>query len=157
MTLSTRVLKLSTNVLILSRGLRPRISSMAKRASLSKGEMDVAKTIWTLSEASIGQIFDELTKSKKVDYSTVQTYVRRLEAKGYLKVRRIGRNKLYSAKVRPGAVIGQAFDDMMNQLFDGELIPMVKHLINDRGISESEMQQLRDILNEAEEEDDDEH
>jgi len=128
---------------------------MAKRAALSKGEMEVARAIWSLREASVGQIFDELSKTKNVDYSTVQTYIRRLDAKGYLKFRKNGRNNLYSAKVRPGIVISQAVNDMLNQLFDGELIPMVKHLVKDRGISEADMQQLRGILDEAEREDDD--
>lgn len=128
---------------------------MAKRPALSKGEMEVAKALWSLGEASVGQIFDEISKSKRVDYSTVQTFIRRLDAKGYLKNRRIGRNKLYSAKVNPGIVFRQAVDDFVDQIFDGDMIPMVKHLLDGRGISDSEMQQLRELLDEASCDDDD--
>ena len=126
---------------------------MAKRPNLSKGEMEVARTIWNLGEAPLGQIYETISEERDIDYSTVQTYIRRLEAKGYIKTRRIGRNKLYSAKVRPGVVIGQALDEMMNQLFDGEVIPMVKHLINDRGITEAELRQLRKLIDQAERDD----
>lgn len=126
---------------------------MAKRPPLSKGEMEVARTIWSLGEASVGLIYEEMANTRKIDYSTVQTYVRRLEAKGYLKIKRVGRNKLYSAKVQPGTVIRQAVDELKNQLFDGQLMPMVKHLIDGHEFSEAEIQELRDILNEAEDPD----
>ena len=90
---------------------------------------------------------------RQMDYTTVQTYIRRLEDKGYLKARRDGRTKIYSARVRPGTVIGETINDLMEQLFDGEMIPLVKHLVDDRGISEEEIEQLRKILDDVEQND----
>ena len=121
------------------------------RPPLSKGELEVARTIWELGEATVGQIYEATPENRDVDYSTVQTYIRRLEAKGYLKSRRVGRNKIYSPRVRPGTVIGETINELMDQLFDGEVIPLVKHLVIDRGISDTELDQLRQILREAEE------
>jgi predicted transcriptional regulator len=90
-----------------------------------------------------------LSSNRSVDYSTVQTYIRRLEAKGYITARRVGRNKIYRPKVRPGKVIGEAIDDLMNRLFDGEVLPLMKHLINDRGIDENDLVELRRMLDSA--------
>ena len=125
---------------------------MAKRAKISKGEMEVARTIWKLGTATVGQVHEAMPGSRKMDYSTVQTYIRRLEEKGYLNSKRDGRTKIYSAKVRPGTVIGETINDMMEQLFDGQVIPLVKHLVDDRGISEEEIEQLRNLLDQAEQE-----
>ena len=64
---------------------------------------------------------------------------------------------MYSPKVRPGQVIKETVDDLMNRLFDGELIPMMRHLIHDRDIEPEQIEELRQMLREVEEEDDDDH
>lgn len=126
-----------------------------KRPRLSKGELDVARTVWTLGNASVGQIHEAMPADRKMDYTTVQTYIRRLEEKGYLKFRRDGRTKIYSARIRPGTVIGETISELMEQLFDGQMIPLVKHLVDDRGISGDEIQQIRTLLDQVEQENDD--
>ena len=75
---------------------------MSKRPPISRGELEVARAVWGLGEATVGQVYDALAERKDIDYSTVQTYLRRLEAKGYLKTRRQGRNKLYCPRVAAG-------------------------------------------------------
>ncbi len=125
-----------------------------KRAKLSNGEMDVARTVWKLGTATVGQVHEAMPAGRKMDYTTVQTYIRRLEDKGYLKSKRDGRTKIYSARVRPGTVIGETINDLMEQLFDGEMIPLVRHLVDDRGISDEELEQLRKILDQVEQEND---
>ena len=119
---------------------------MVPRPALSKGELEVARVVWRLGEATVGSIFEAFPKRRKLDYTTVQTYLRRLEAKGYLRTRREGRNKIYSARVRPSTVIGETVDDLMDRLFDGETLALMHHLIHDRGISSEETQKLREML-----------
>jgi predicted transcriptional regulator len=92
-----------------------------------------------------------LSQDREIDYSTVQTYIRRLEAKGYLQTRRIGRTKIYSAKVRPRLVIREAIDDFLGAVFDGETMPLVRHLIANGDISDEEIDQMRQLLDKLEE------
>ncbi len=119
---------------------------MADRPPLSKGELDVARVVWELGKASVAEVFEEFTKEKEIDYSTLHTFLRRLEAKGYLRSRRDGRNKIYSARVRPSTVISETVDDVMQRLFDGETLALMHHLIHARGISSEEIQKLREML-----------
>ena len=37
----------------------------------------------------------------------------------------------------------------MNRLFDGEVLPLMKHLINDRGIADDDLVELRRLLDTA--------
>jgi predicted transcriptional regulator len=128
---------------------------MPPRPSLSKSELLVARTIWQLGNATVGQVFEALSSESDIDYSTVQTYIRRLEQKGYINAKRNGRTKVYSPKVRPGQVIKETVDDLMNRLFDGELIPLMKHLIQDRDIRPEQIEELRNMLREVEAQEDD--
>ena len=130
---------------------------MNQRPALSKGELEVARAIWKLGSATVGQAFEAIPEDGRPDYTTVQTYIRRLEAKGYLRAQRTGRTKVYAPKIRPSQVIRETVDDFMNRLFDGEAIPLMRHLINDRGITTDEIRAIRELLTDHEAEQNDEH
>jgi predicted transcriptional regulator len=102
--------------------------------------------VWQLGEASVGQVYEVLAERKQIDYSTVQTYLRRLESKGYLKTKRQGRNKVYRPRVGAGQVIRETIDDLVDRLFDGQSLGLWQHLIQERGITAEETQQLRQLL-----------
>ena len=121
---------------------------MAKRGALPKSELEIAKIVWDLGEATVRQVLEALPAQRELDFWTVQTYLRRLEAKGYLQKRREGRSNIYSSAMRPKAVIGEALDDFLNRLFDGETLPLFQHLIHDRGLSEDEINDLQQSLDE---------
>ena len=129
---------------------------MPPRPPLSKGEMEVARAVWELGEATVGQVFQWFPEDRRMDYATVQTYLRRLETKGYVRARRSGRTKVYQPKVEATQVIRETVDDLMTRLFGGETLPLMLHLIEQRGITPAETQQLRQALDalEAEQEKD---
>lgn len=125
---------------------------MVKRPALSKAEMEVAHIVWTLQQATVRQVLDGLPDSRDVDYKTVQTYLRRLEAKGYLSSQRAGRTLVYTASVRPRQVIKETVRDFVNRLFGGEPLPLVEHLIREEGLTQDDLGRLRDLLIELESE-----
>ena len=125
---------------------------MSKRPVLPKSELEVARIVWELGGATVRQVVDALPKERGLDFKTVQTYLRRLEAKGYLKTHREGRSNVYRPIVRPGEVIGELMDDVLNRLFDGQVFPLFEHLVNDRGLSGNEIRQLRELLDRLEDE-----
>lgn len=120
---------------------------MAKRGALPKSELEIAKVVWDLGEATVRQVLEALPADRELDFWTVQTYLRRLEAKGYLAKRKEGRNNVYSPAVRPTTVISETMDDFINRLFDGEALPLFQHLIRDRGLTDTEIDQLQETLN----------
>jgi predicted transcriptional regulator len=124
---------------------------MTERQALSKGEMEVARVLWELGSASVRQVHDALPAGREIDFTTVQTYLRRLEGKGYAKARLDGRVRIYAPRVKPRTVIRETVDDLIDRLFGGEAMPLMKHLIEDRGISEADLAQLRKLLDETDE------
>ena len=128
---------------------------MSPKAGVSKGELEVARVVWTLGEATPRQVFEAYANKRNLDFTTVQTYLRRLEAKGYLRAKRKGKAKLYSPRTKPATVIRATIDDLVDRLFDGEALPLMRHLIHRRGISDAEIRELREELNRLETERDD--
>ena len=60
------------------------------RPPASKAELEVARIVWQLGGATVRQVFESLPSDRKVEYKTVQTFLRRLESKGYLKGKNVG-------------------------------------------------------------------
>jgi len=123
---------------------------MSKRPSVAKSELEVAQIVWQLGEASVRQVLDALPVDRDLDFKTVQTYLRRLEAKGYLRSTREGRVKIYQPRVRRDQVVREVIDDFLDRLFDGEALPLFQHLIHDRGLTDAEIGQLRAMLDQLE-------
>jgi len=127
-----------------------RIHLMAKSAKLSPGEMIVARAVWELGEAAVGAVHEQVSVREEMDYATVQTYLRRLETKGCLTSRRDGRTKIYRPKVAAKRVLRDAVSDVVHRLFDGEVLAMMNHLVQDHGMSQKDINQLRKMLDDAE-------
>ncbi|MCL4204986.1 MAG: BlaI/MecI/CopY family transcriptional regulator [Pirellulaceae bacterium] len=125
---------------------------MTERPSLSKGEMEVARILWELGRATVRQVHDAFPADRTIDFATVQTYLRRLEAKGYVKGQLEGRLRVYAPRVRPNTVIRETVDELVDRLFGGETLPLVRHLIEDRGLQDQDLAELRRLIDRLEEE-----
>ena len=123
---------------------------MARRPALSKSEMEAARIVWDLGQATVRQVFEAFPEERKIDFSTVQTYLRRLQVKGYLHAKRQGRAMVYRPRVRPDEVIRETVDDLVSRLFDGQTIPLLHYLIRDSSISEDEIRKLRKMIDDLE-------
>ena len=124
---------------------------MSKRPALAKSELELARIVWEMGEATVRQVYEALPAERKLDFWTVQTYLRRLKAKGYLKTRRRGRSNVYSQRARPAQVVRDLVDDFLNRLYDGETLPLFQQLIHDRGLSDEEIDELQNMLNQLKE------
>jgi BlaI family transcriptional regulator, penicillinase repressor len=123
---------------------------VADRPALSRGEMEVVRLVWARGQATVREVFEALSQKRSIDFFTVQTYLRRLESKGYVRAQRRKRVLVYSPRVQPRTVIRETVDDLVDRLFDGEAMPLLNHLIQDRGITDDEFQQLKDLLRQLE-------
>lgn len=125
---------------------------MVERPMLSKGEMEVARILWEKAPASVRKIHEALPADRQMDFATVQTYLRRLESKGYAKSTLDGRIRIYAARTKALTVIRETVDDLVNRLFAGETMPLMRHLIEDRGIDGKGLCELRELLDRLEKE-----
>ena len=123
---------------------------MPPRPGLSKAELELARVVWELKEATVRQVHEALPESRGMDFTTAQTYLRRLEEKGYLNVRLEGRTRVYSPKVRPRTVIRETVSDLVERLFAGESLPLVQHLVEENSFSSDELKQLRELIDRME-------
>ena len=121
------------------------------RPALSKSELEIARILWALKNATVREVFEEASELREIDFATVQTYLRRLEKKGYAKAKLDGRVRVYSPRVKPQTVIRETIGDLVDRLFGGEAMPLMQHLIEERDLSDDDIAKLRELLDKAEE------
>lgn len=119
---------------------------MAKRPALARSELEVAQIVWKRGKATVREVFEAMPGERGLDFKTVQTYLRRLEAKGYVQTRREGRNNVYSTRVRPSQVVRNLVDDFVNRIFGGQPFPLVQQLLEQQELTDDQIDRLQDLL-----------
>jgi predicted transcriptional regulator len=121
---------------------------MPQRPPLSKSELEISQTLWKLGSGRVRDVLAALPPERQLDFFTVQTYLRRLKAKGYLRTRREGRADVYFPAVKPASVIRQLTADFLQRAFGGNALPLMQHLIDDADLSDAQIDQLQTTLDE---------
>jgi predicted transcriptional regulator len=119
---------------------------MVERPALSRGEMEVARILWELGSASVRQVHEHFPAGRQMDFTTVQTYLRRLEEKGYVQATLLGRTRIYRPRVKAKTVIRDTLNDLIERLFGGEAFPLIRHVVEDRKMAPSDIAALRDLI-----------
>jgi len=124
---------------------------MAKKklAALSPAETEVLRIVWQLGKGTVQEVAGELPDKRKITYATVQTLLRRLENKGYLKHNNRGKAHVFSAAVRSEEVIQRTvrdfLRDFLDRLFGGDPIPLIQYLAEHGDIGKADIERLKKL------------
>ena len=117
---------------------------MANR--LSKLEFQVMDALWKSGHLSIREIQEEIPARKMPAYTTVQTTVYRMEAKGVVRrVRKIGNFHVFEAVITREAAQRRLLDDVLSY-FGGHSQPLMAHLIESGKLSLADVKEAEKLL-----------
>src|SRR5260370_36139688 len=86
---------------------------------LTKLELQIMETLWTSGEASIREVQEAFPAGGRPAYTTIQTTIYRMEAKGVVhRVKKVGNFHIFAATVSRGAAQRRLVDDLL-ALFGG--------------------------------------
>jgi BlaI family penicillinase repressor len=114
--------------------------------AMSPAETQVLRLVWQLGEATVQQVCAALPARRKVTYKTVQTLLRRLEEKGYLRHRIEGKAHIFGPAVQREQVVKRTVLDFLDRLFGGDPRPLVHFLAADGRIDEDDIRRLRQLI-----------
>jgi len=87
------------------------------------------ETLWTSGESSIREVQEAFPDQGRPAYTTIQTTIYRLEAKGVVRrVKKVGNFHIFAATVERSAAQRRLVDDLL-ALFGGRTQPVMAHLI----------------------------
>ncbi len=117
--------------------------------SLTKKEEEIMQVLWRLKKGVVHAILTELPEPKP-KYTTVSTVVRILEEKGFVNHRSFGKTHEYFPVVSKMAYKRFSFKQMISSYFDNSYENVVSFMVNDREVSEEELAEMKQIIEENE-------
>jgi predicted transcriptional regulator len=111
--------------------------------------MDVLKVLWQHGPRTVREVNAILARRRRrYAYTTVQTLLQRLEAKGHVASDKSGLAHIFRAAVSRDALLRRRLEDLANELCDGTRAPLVQALVEERHFSTEDIERLRRLLNE---------
>lgn len=108
----------------------------------------VLEIVWQLGEASVHQVREKLTRSRKLAYTTVLTAMQNLEKAGWLRHKTQGKSYIYlPARTRQEAG-ASSLGRLLKRAFDGDPFLMFQHLIKDSNLKDEQLQTLKKMIDE---------
>jgi len=121
---------------------------MTKRQlqAMSPAETEILRLVWQLNEGTVQEVWDQLPPKRKIGYKTVQTLLRRLENKGYIKHKINGKAFVFFPVVKRDYVIKKTVIDFLDRLFGGDPRPLMQFLAEDGRIDAEDITRLKELV-----------
>ena len=119
---------------------------------IATAEMDVLGSLWRLETGTVRDVLEDLGRQgRRLAYTTVLTFLGRLERKGYVTRSKADRlAHVYRPRISRDRVMATRLGTMVKQLGDGEAAPLIMQLVQAHKLSPGDIRQLRGLLAELE-------
>ena len=119
----------------------------AKLPPISDTELDTLKALWELGSGTVREIQDALrAQGTRWAYTTVQTLLTRLAAKGCVASDKTGSAHIFRPAVSREQLAQQRLADLADQLYEGTASPLVLALVEGTQFSAEEIERFRRLL-----------
>jgi BlaI family penicillinase repressor len=119
------------------------------RPALANAELAIMELLWDEERLTARQIREQLYPgTTKTQHGTVQRLLQRLEDKSFVERDRDLPVYFFSASVSREDYASGQLESLTQRLSGGSLAPLVTHLVEQKRISRSEIERLRQILDE---------
>jgi predicted transcriptional regulator len=113
---------------------------------LTRLELQIMEALWTAGVSSVREIQEAFPARDRPAYTTVQTMVYRLEAKGAVRrLKKIGNAHVFEAVVSRNAAQRRLIDELLD-LFGGRSQPVVAHLIESGNLTMADVKEAELML-----------
>jgi predicted transcriptional regulator len=114
---------------------------------LGAAELEALTTLWDDGPLTVREVMEGLhRRGRKVAYTTVLTFLSRLEHKGYVTSDKSGLAYVYRAKAPRERVVGSRVRSLMQQMFGGSAAPMALHLLRTERFTADEIDEMRRLI-----------
>lgn len=119
-----------------------------KQLELTRGEEEIMQILWRLGDAVVNEIIAR-TKEPHPKYTTVATFLKILEKKGFVGHNAEGKSHRYYPLVSREEYARGVMSSVLTSYFGGSLAQMVSFFSRHEDISVKEMEEILEIMRNA--------
>lgn len=113
---------------------------------LTDTELELMTILWRLGEGTVNDVIAHLPKERNLAYTSVSTILRILEQKEILQTRKEGRGHIYTPQIEKSEYEVRTVKRVVDRVFDGTPVALVRQLLSSGQLSESDLQELRNLI-----------
>ncbi len=120
---------------------------MSKRNEATETELAILDVLWERGPVAVREIVEAIYDEHRPSlHATVKSLLERLEGKGFVECDAAGFAHRFSAKVDRASFVGQQLQEIVNDHFDGAVIPMLHALVDHTKLKRAERDAIRRLI-----------
>ena len=112
----------------------------------TEAELDILSVLWQRDSATVREIFEILTKSKPVIYTTILKFMQIMDEKGLVERDTQAKAHIYRAKLNQKEAQQNYTSNLIEKVFGGSAKELVLQVIESKTISPEDLKEIRKIL-----------
>jgi predicted transcriptional regulator len=117
--------------------------------TLTEVEQHLMEVLWRNGRGSVAEVLEGLSKRPKPAFNTVQTTLRILEQKGYVRHDEVGRGFVYQPVVDKASVSKAAVKQLLTRFFNDSAGQLAVNLLSEADLSHDEITKVERMIAEA--------
>ena len=114
---------------------------------VGSAELEVLKTLWSIAPATVREVMNDLhARGRNVAYTTVLTFLARLEQKGMVSSDKSGVAYVYRPRVSRERVSKSRLENLLSELYDGAAGALVLQLVREQNLTHDEISELQQLI-----------
>ena len=119
---------------------------MGLKQKLGERELDIMQVLWQISSATVAEVHQSLqNKRDDIAYTTVQTMLNRLEAKGLVRRDDSDRAHRYLPVLKEPAVVNRAIQKLAERFFSGSVEALATRLV-EKDLSLEQLEHIQKLI-----------
>jgi len=120
---------------------------------LTPVEWEIMETIWEIGGTpSVREVWEHAFPNGEKAYTTVQTFMKTLEKKGFLTGKKIGLVNFYTPTRTRNEMVKAETSNLVSRVFDGSVPALANYLIDSQDLTLEEIRSIKKILKQKENE-----
>jgi len=124
--------------------MRRRSRSEKKAVLPTNAELLILDALWGLGEGTVEEVVGQLPSS--ANYKTVQSLLRIMERKGFVRHKKRGRAFVFTSRVTQQEIRGVSVRRLLERNFQGSYAAMLMNLLDDNHVKEQELDEIEALI-----------
>lgn len=117
-----------------------------KAEFLTEVELEFMTQLWVMEHGSVRDVLAALADDRNLAYTSGATILRIMEQKGFVTSTKQGKTFIYQPTLAKNTYQSKTLRDLSDKLFDGTPASLVARLVDDDGLSEEALEEIRALL-----------
>lgn len=109
-------------------------------------ELEFMTELWSIGQGSVRDVLNRLPPGRDLAYTSAATVLKILEEKGFIKSRKENKALIYKPLIGKDAYQTRSLKNLSQTLFDNTPASLVARLVDDEGLSESDLEEIRVLV-----------